>query len=517
MKKRIFKLVLFISFSIHTQNKKQEIKNNGRISGIILDQKTKQPLSYVSIICKTKKDSILTGGITNKKGNFSIKKLPLDSLLVEIQYIGYKKVLKKVILITDKKIEMPPVYLEEEIAELDEVIIESERATVIQKIDRKIINIGKDLASAGTNSLQMLENIPSIEVNYQSGTISLRGNENVRVLIDGKPSNLSTAQILKQLPSSTVKSVELITNPSAKYNPEGMSGIINILLKKNTTIGFNGTVSFGAEQSINRRPTGSLNYNYRTGKINFYGNYGVDTGKFETFATFNREDKALSQKIDYLDHSISHYIKNGLDFYMNTKSTLSFYTTQNYIDTDFFVNTITRENGNNTLVTKNLSIYDIEELAFNLNYKLDIDDKGHSIEFEINHSKSKSPQSDFMTETIDPESKIYNYTNAISNNSRSLLFNIDYAKPLKKGTLELGIEARNQKYYNQIITDQEIEIGNTSNTSARGNSRFNYDREIYSAYINLNKEYKKLGIQAGVRFEHFTVDGQFLNTELTDK
>lgn len=512
MKKRIFILVLFISFSIHTQNKKQEIKNNGRISSIILDQKTKQPLPYVSIICKTKKDSILTGGITNKKGNFRIKKLPLDSLLVEIQYIGYKKVLKKVILITDKKIEMPPVYLEEEIAELDEVIIESERATVIQKIDRKIINIGKDLASAGTNSLQMLENIPSIEVNYQSGTISLRGNENVRVLIDGKPSNLSTAQILKQLPSSTVKSVELITNPSAKYNPEGMSGIINILLKKNTTIGFNGTVSFGAEQSINRRPTGSLNYNYRTGKINFYGNYGVDTGKFETFATFNREDKALSQKIDYLDHSISHYIKNGLDFYMNTKSNLSFYTTQNYIDTDFFVNTITRENGNNTLVTKNLSIYDIEELAFNLNYKLDIDDKGHSIEFEINHSKSKSPQSDFMTETIDPESKIYNYTNAISNNSRSLLFNIDYARPLKKGTLELGIEARNQKYYNQIITDQEIEIGNTSNTSARGNSRFNYDREIYSAYINLNKEYKKLGIQAGVRFEHFTVDGHFLNT-----
>jgi hypothetical protein len=105
MKKRIFILVLFISFSIHTQNKKQEIKNNGRISGIILDQKTKQPLPYVSIICKTKKDSILTGGITNKKGNFSIKKLPLDSLLVEIQYIGYKKVLKKVILITDKKIE----------------------------------------------------------------------------------------------------------------------------------------------------------------------------------------------------------------------------------------------------------------------------------------------------------------------------------------------------------------------------------------------------------------------------
>ena len=415
-------------------------------------------------------------------------------------------------MINDKKIEIAPIYIEDEITELGGVIIEAERSIVIQKIDRKIINISKDLASAGTNSLQMLENIPSIEVNHQSGTVSLRGNENVRVLIDGKPSNLSTAQVLKQLPSSSVKSVELITNPSAKYNPEGMSGIINIILKKNTTIGFNGAISLGAEQSINKRPTGSLNYNYRTGKVNFYGNYGVDAGKFETFATFNREDKNLSQKIDYLDHSTSHYIKNGVNFYMNSKNTLSFYTTHNYIGTDFFVNTITKENGNNTLNTENLSIYDINEQVYNLNYKLDLDDKGHSLEFEINHSESSSPQSDLMTETIRPESKIYNYSNTITNDNRSLLLNIDYTKPLKNGTLELGIEARNQKYFNHIVTDQEVETGNTPSTSARGNSTFNYDRKMYSAYINFNTEYKKIGIQTGLRFEHFTVDGHFLNT-----
>ena len=415
-------------------------------------------------------------------------------------------------MINDKKIEIALIYIEDEITELGGVIIEAERSIVIQKIDRKIINISKDLASAGTNSLQMLENIPSIEVNHQSGTVSLRGNENVRVLIDGKPSNLSTAQVLKQLPSSSVKSVELITNPSAKYNPEGMSGIINIILKKNTTIGFNGAISLGAEQSINKRPTGSLNYNYRTGKVNFYGNYGVDAGKFETFATFNREDKNLSQKIDYLDHSTSHYIKNGVNFYMNSKNTLSFYTTHNYIGTDFFVNTITKENGNNTLNTENLSIYDINEQVYNLNYKLDLDDKGHSLEFEINHSESSSPQSDLMTETIRPESKIYNYSNTITNDNRSLLLNIDYTKPLKNGTLELGIEARNQKYFNHIVTDQEVETGNTPSTSARGNSTFNYDRKMYSAYINFNTEYKKIGIQTGLRFEHFTVDGHFLNT-----
>ncbi len=176
------------------------------------------------------------------------------------------------------------------------------------------------------------------------------------------------------------------------------------------------------------------------------------------------------------------------------------------------MNTITKENGNNTLNTENLSIYDINEQAYNLNYKLDLDDKGHSIEFEINHSESSSPQSDLMTETIRPESKIYNYSNTITNDNRSLLLNIDYTKPLKNGTLELGIEARNQKYFNHIVTDQEVETGNTPSTSARGNSTFNYDRKMYSAYINFNTEYKKIGIQTGLRFEHFTVDGHFLNT-----
>tara|TARA_B110000090_G_scaffold195148_1_gene230942 strand:- start:788 stop:3187 length:2400 start_codon:yes stop_codon:yes gene_type:complete len=516
MKKRIFILVLFISFSIKAQNKNQGKISFGSISGTVLDLQTKKPLPYVSITCKTLKDNILTGVVTNRKGVFIIKRLPLDTLFIDIQFIGYKKVEKKIIIMTAKEIKIPTLYLEEETAVLDAVIIESERASVIQKIDRRVINISKDLASTGTNSLQMLENIPSVEVNLQSGTISLRGNENVRVLIDGKPSSLSTAQLLKQLPSSSVKSVELITNPSAKYNPEGMSGIINILLKKNSTRGFNGAISLGAEQSINRRPTGSLNFNYQTGKVNFYGNYGVDSGKFETFAAFDRTDKNLSQRIDYLDHSTSHYIKSGVDFYMNTKNTLSFYTTQNFIDTDFFVNTKTRENGNTILNTTNLSVYYIKEQLYNLNYKLDLDDKGQHLEFEISHSESSSPQNDFMVETINPIDKIYNYTNTIINDNRILLMNIDYVKPLKNGTLELGIEARNQKSFNYIITDQEVETGSIPSTLARGNSTFNYDREIYSTYINLNTKYKKIGIQAGLRFEQFSVDGLFSNTIQTD-
>jgi hypothetical protein len=132
----------------------------------------------------------------------------------------------------------------------------------------------------------------------------------------------------------------------------------------------------------------------------------------------DRTDKNLSQRIDYLDLSTSHYIKTGVGFYLNAKKTLSFYTTQNFSDTDFFVNTKTRENGSITLNTTNLSIFDIKEQSYNLNYKLDLDDEGQNIEFEISHSESSNPQNDFMTETRNPLSKIYNYTNIITNDNR---------------------------------------------------------------------------------------------------
>lgn len=134
--------------------------------------------------------------------------------------------------------------MEEEASGLDEVTVVAEVSTIQQKVDRKVITIGKDLAASGTAS-ELMVGIPSVSVDAQTGSISLRGNSNVRVMVDGKLSNIPTAQLLKQIPSTAIKSIELITNPSAKYNPEGMSGIINIVLHKNTMVGFNGSVSTG--------------------------------------------------------------------------------------------------------------------------------------------------------------------------------------------------------------------------------------------------------------------------------
>ena len=516
MKKYISLFLIFLSLTFYAQTQGKVLKNIGSITGKIIDIKTKKTLPYVNIICKDKASSIINGGITNHKGYFKIVKLPLDTIYVDIQFIGYKTIKKTIILSEElSEFSISTIHLEKNIHQLDEVVIQSENSTIVQKIDRKVIHVGNDLASAGTNSLQLLENIPSVEVNFQSGSINLRGNSNVRVLIDGKPSNLSPAKLLKQIPSSSIKSVELITNPSAKHSPEGMSGIINIILKKNTTIGFNGSLNIGLEHSINSRPTTSLDLNYRKGKVNIYTNYGLDLGKFETVALFEREDKNLNQSINYTDNTTSNYLKTGIDFYINNKNTLSFYTSQNFADTDFTIDTRVTENNNSIFNASNLSQFDIKEQTYNLDYKLNIDDKGQNIEFEINYTTTKNPQNDFNKETVNTSSKIYNYTNNIINNTDTFLANIDYTKPISNGKLEFGLEARNQNTFNNILTDQAIETNGSATIEPKGNSSFNYDREIYAGYVNYTKEYKKIAFQGGLRLEHFSVNGKFSNTEQT--
>lgn len=485
------------------------------VSGNIIDFSTKEALPYVNIICKNVQDSIINGTISNEKGHFLVDKLPLGKTKIEIQFIGYKTITKQVDFTPeDSQINLGTLSLQEDITLLNEVEIQAETTSIVQKIDRRVVNVGKDLSAAGTNALQMMQNIPSVSVNLQSGSVSLRGNENVRVLIDGKPSNLSSSQILKQIPSSSIKSIELITNPSAKHNPEGMSGIINIILKKNTQLGFNGSVTLGVTQGENTRPTGAINLNYRTGKFNFYGNYNVDWGKYETISELSRTDKNLHQQIDFLDDTVDQVIKVGTDIYIDDNNTFSIYTTQNLSKTDFTTNTQTLENNNLILYTPNLSVFDVSESTYNADYKIVLDTLGQSLELEANFTQTKSPEIDTNRELINPSSKLYNYTNNITNNTDSWLINLDYTKPFSDTEkLEFGLESNTQKTFNNITTDQEVETGGTPATTERGNTNYTYDREIYSAYVNYNKDFNKFSLQAGLRFEQFNVEGIFSNTQ----
>ncbi|WP_317173114.1 outer membrane beta-barrel family protein [Flavobacterium soyangense] len=338
-----------------------------------------------------------------------------------------------------------------------------------------------------------MNNIPSVSVDPQTNAISLRGNSNVRILIDGKPSNIDASQLLQQIPSSSIKQIELITNPSAKYNPEGFSGIINIVLNKNSKIGFNGNINNGVTFGKTPKLNSSLDMNYRTGKFNIYGNYGLSTGMHSNHGFINTLDIGREdfQKFNFVDNNTSHLAKVGFDFYVNDKNTISFYTTQN----------IFKGIGNSRVSIDYLDVAqpDIIQLfnnennnysqTYNLDYKKNLNKEGHSLEFEVNYNSND-----------DKENSIYNTpaTNYIVNNGTNTLINLDYTNPLSKTLkMELGLESRIENTRNNFQKDNSYD------------SDFAYDRDIYSAYATFSKQWGKWSAQAGTRFEKYNAKALF--------
>ncbi|XRE42069.1 Putative TonB-dependent receptor [Tenacibaculum discolor] len=498
MKNILLILLAVFTTSIYAQMPKSSLPKPGVITGKVVDQATKQPLPYVNIIIKDAAKKIITGGITDDNGLFSIKNIPEGNSTVEVQFIGYKTFSKPVsVSRKSSKVNLGTIPLEEDSTTLDEVEIRAETSSVTQKVDRKVINVGKDLTSAGATASELLNNVQSVSVDSQSGNISLRGNENVRVLVDGKPTNIPASELLKQIPSTSIKSVELITNPSAKYNPEGMSGIINIILNKNANMGFNGSINTGVEAGHYVRYNASTNMNYKTGKVNFFGNYGFNGGDRYNFGYVNRPG-VNNQDFVFINDNESHLFKIGADIYLDDKNTLSLYTTQNWFDSNASGRAIITDNNGDLIEhSPNTQTNESHNQAYNVNFKHDFEKEGHNIEFEANFSKNDTPS---FLENRFLENSQPDYFNDINNKRKSTLLNLDYTNPISKnGKLELGLEYR---------------VNNTDNTNLTtqanfNNSSFSYDRDIYSAYANYGHKFGKLTMQLGARLEQYKIKGVF--------
>jgi len=487
-------------------------QTQGSISGKVTDKTTKEPLPYVNIVIK-EAGKVVTGGITDDNGAFNINKLALKNYSVEIQFMGYKTVVTAVSLSDTKKdFSLGNVVIAEEATTLDEVNIVKETSTIEQKLDRKVITVGRDLTTAGGTASEIMNNIPSVNVD-QDGKISLRGNQNVRVLVDGRPTSIDPAQLLKQIPSTSIKKIELITNPSAKYNPEGMSGIINIILNKNANDGFNGSFNSGITFGQTPKFNNSLDMNYRTGKVNFFANGGSNFGKNFNSGEVIRTDAISSlQSLDIVNDNESYLGKIGLDYYLNDNNTISVYTNQNYTNgignVDTYINYPLSAGLPN--ITQ-LSEYDTDNRnnTYNLAYKHKFEKEGHTLDFEGNYNDYKQTQdADFNTLTGDVANA---YNDNILDKRQNTTLNLDYINPLDdKSTLELGAESR------LIRSDNTYNTTNPNVTNpALQNSVYTYDIDIYSAYATFGQKFGKFSYQGGVRFEHYKSDANFNRGEVT--
>jgi len=504
MKQLLVLLLLFVSMTSFATDPEPE--RLGKISGTVIDQKLQEPIPYVTVVVQTLEGDIITGGVTDDNGNFNIKEIPEGKNKVLIQYIGYKTYETEIdVTRQNRNLDLGNIYLEEDVESLDEVIVTAEITTIQQKLDRKVITVGKDLTTSGPTAADIMNNLPSVSVDQQTGVLSLRGNTNVRVMVDGKFTNVPVAQLLKQIPSTSIKQIELITNPSAKYNPEGMSGIVNIILHKNVKIGFNGNANVSLTYEDEAKFNSSIDMNYRNGKFNFYGNWGHNTSKNKNFGNIFRPGDNTEQIFEFLDNQQSNLFKVGVDFYLNDKNTISFFTNQNIFEggTDGITDIFDFEDPSLNETQTFFNNTDNSSSQYNFDYKLDFEKDGHNIELEVDYNIfDNNEDADFFFTGNNPSSN--DYMDFVDTERDRLTINLDYVNPLSETTkLELGLQAR--LFESKIDRTSSQDVVNPFNVEGpltrSPSTAFDYSRDIYSAYVTYGKSWGKYSVQVGVRGE----------------
>ena len=468
---------------------------NGEIKGVVLEKDSKAAIGYATVGI-WQNGQVISGEMTSEDGTFVIKDLPYGEIDIKVEYIGFKTLdIKKTISSTDNKIDLGTIYLSFDAEELQTIELVAERSTMEQLVDRKVIRVGKDLSTAGASASEIMNNIPSVNVD-QDGNISMRGNDNVRILIDGKPTHLDPKTLLKQIPSNSIDKIELITNPSAKYNPEGMSGMINIVLKKNMQDGFNGSyngnITFAHIPKFNQ----AVDFNWRKGKINIFGNYNYTDHTGLNWGEMTQLDDNSLQLFDIKNDHITHAFKLGFDYYINSKNTLSFYTNQSYSDGFGTVkNSIFYPTKNNYEQNDKYSGDDVTQ-AYNLAYKKVFDNPGKTLDFEVNYNTTKQNQNGIFGYDKTP----INYNDNSDNVVDAIQANLDYVHPFNEKTkLEIGAEYRSTAIDNDYTTTNAI--NNTTD--------FTYDAKIASAYATIGSKFEKWGYQVGARVEKYDVKANY--------
>ncbi|MEG0187188.1 outer membrane beta-barrel family protein [Algoriella sp.] len=393
-----------------------------------------------------------------------------------------------------------------ETVELKGAFVRAEVSQYRNEIDKRVVEVGNDLVSAGANAAAVLNNIPSVNVDQQTGELSLRGNENVKIYIDGKPSSLSASEVLKQIPSNQIKSVEIITNPSAKYEADGKSGIINIVMVKGTKKGYNVALNTGYEQGKKSRFNNSLTANVNTGSFNFFGNYSYNKRPSRFMGKVDNYDTLLNEDMDIVNKDESQAGKIGFDWFINDKTALTVYTNQWFGKGTGDINSIVTNTVNNKIYN-NPSRFDgdWQNQDYSLNFKRDFNKPDHNIILDAFYATSKGSDIRNMDQEY-PVTKSY-YENR-DDNTDNIRINLDYTNQIKDGgKIEAGLQFRKETNNNIFITDNRrivnaIEINPSTD--------FDFSRNFLSAYLNYGQKFGKFGMQLGLRGEQVEDKGDYL-------
>jgi outer membrane receptor protein involved in Fe transport len=489
----------------------------GTLKGTIIDETSNLPVEYANIVIYKAKDSTLvTGGITDFKGNFSIDKVPYGKYYVDFKFIGYKNSRVTGIMITPRQPEvtLEPVKLKSISENLEGVVVTGQKSMLQNNLDKKVINVDRNINVEGGTALDIMRNIPSVEVDVE-GNVSVRGSSNLTILVDGRPSQVVS---LEEIPANLIQSVELITNPSVRYDPDGLSGILNIVLVKKKTPGYHGMISVNA--GTGNKYSGTINLNMRQGKFNYFGNF--DYRYFSTTGSgiMNRTTNITDLSNTIIDtlftnqnstdnrSGLSNNLRGGVDYFINSKNTLSLTAsgsirnmtgdektaTQKYNDLALLPFEDYNRNGED-----NSKMYGTE---FALNYKRTFDKPGQEFTSDLFFS-SYNRNSDENLEQIDNLITASKYEKSLTEGKNySFTFQSDLVKPIGNGgRLETGIKGiiRNQDA-DYIFQERASTVDPwVKNTFA--SNHFILSDQVFAGYAIYSNTLGPISYQAGVRIE----------------
>lgn len=507
-------LFIFWTYEVSAQE-----SSKAAVKGKVLDSLTSVPLAFATIrIFNAADHKLVNGNISAEGGEFSME-LPLGRYYAEIDFMGYTahKTSGFELSKDQPTHDLGLIKLGSFTRTLDEVVVQAEKSSMELSLDKKIFNVGKDLANAGGSANDILMNIPSVSVDPE-GTVKLRGSDNVRILVDGKPSGLVSfkgGSGLQQLQASMIERVEIITNPSARYEAEGMAGIINIVLKKERNQGFNGSFELITGHPVNYGAAANLNYRHK--KINFFINYGISyreqpgVGR-QYQEVYNQGATSITkQNNDGYITGFSNNIRGGLDYFFSEKSILTGSYLYRRSDAGRITNILYEDY---LSTTENLQGYttrrqDEDEVEpnseYSLIYKRSFEQKGHELTGEIKFLDNWESSSQLFTQhAYRPDGSLDSARIETSLNDefeKQFLFQLDYVTPIgKDGKFETGVRSSFRDMVNDYVVSEQNAEGGFDPIAGLDNV-FLYDENIHAVYGILGNKSKRISYQAGLRAE----------------
>lgn len=492
-----------------------------RLSGQVLDASTNQPIETATIAVWRSSDSTLvTGTVTDAKGRFAIEGIRPGRYYVTISFVGYQRQVVSDVTLrppTALQVDLGVIRLTPDTALLQEVQVTAEREAVEIGIDRIVYNTREQLVSVGGAAVDVLRNIPSVEIDIE-GRISLRGNQNVAILINGRPSALqgeTLTRFLEGLPADAIERVEIIPNPSAKYEPDGMAGLINIVLRQNQNLGLGGNLTLGAGTQNTYNASGTLTY--QRGRLNLTTNYGFRTGdrpiEGERFRE-NRYENPLTY-LEQLDRGTfnryAHNLNSTLEYSLNRITTLGASALLSFRGGSRDSRALYQNlDASQNLVSQYERRIDGSRNDFNMDYRLFfrrvVDPSKHELNAELRFERERDDDlAHYVQQTLslegNPTQLLQRERNEQDEQGTKFSLQIDYMRPLSN---RLRLEAGYKGNLNQNDYAQNYEI--FSNTPRRFANDFRYTLEQHAAYGILNYDAGIFGLQVGLRAERTSTE-----------